>query len=207
MPTRDLSQALHPGTWTYPGDPPVAVEPHATLEADGYRVSSLTLGTHAGTHLDAPSHTEPEGATVDELPIEAFAFSAVLGRVDAGAGAPIGPDDLPALPDDADCLALATGWAAHWGTDRYLEHPYLAAATAERLADRGVSVAIDAPSVDPWAAGDGGLAAHHTLLGAGCLVVENLTGLAGLPDRFELRAYPHPIAGGDGSPVRAVAAY
>ncbi|HKJ57928.1 MAG TPA: cyclase family protein [Halobacteriales archaeon] len=210
---RDLSHPIGPDTWTYPGDPPVSVEPHATLDADGYRVSALGLGTHAGTHVDAPSHTEPDGAAVDEIPVESFAFDAVLARLDGDVGArePIGPGRLPAVPDDADCLVLDTGWATHWRTDRYLDHPYLTAEAAAWCADRGLSVAIDAPSVDPSPsenAGDAeaaGHPAHHELLGAGLVIVENLTGLGGLPERFELRAYPLRIAGGDGSPVRAVA--
>ena len=206
MPTRDCSHPLSSATWTYPGDPPVAVEPHASLEDDGFRVSSLALGTHAGTHVDAPSHTEADGASVDELPVEAFAFEAALVRIDADAGEAIGADALPSTPADVDCLVLDTGWAAHWGTDRYLEHPYLAPAAATALAEAGLAVAIDAPSVDP-STGEATLAAHHALLGAGRPIVENLTDLDGLPERFELRAYPLPLTGADGSPVRAVASY
>jgi kynurenine formamidase len=210
---RDLSHPLDANTWIYPGDPPVTVEPHATLDADGYRVSSLSLGTHAGTHVDAPSHTEPDGATVDGLPVEAFAFEAVLVRLDGDVGArePVTVDRLPAAPDEADCLVVDTGWAANWGTDRYLDHPYLTAEAAERCADLGLSVGTDAPSVDPSPSGhayeDGpdSHPAHHALLGAGLVVVENLANLGGLPERFELRAYPLPVSDGDGSPVRAVA--
>ena len=210
---RDLTHPLGPDTWTYPGDPPVAVEPHATLDADGFRLSSLSLGTHAGTHLDAPCHTEPDGASVDEMPVSTFAFDAVLARLDGDAGPrePIIVEALPPVPDDADCLVIDTGWAAHWGTRRYVDHPYLDADTAAYCADRGLSVAVDAPSVDPSPSensGDdepSGHPAHHELLGAGRVIVENLTNLDGLPQRFELRAYPLPIVGGDGSPVRAVA--
>lgn len=212
MPTRDLSRSLDSDTWTYPGDPPVSVEPHATIDADGYRVSSLSLGTHAGTHVDAPSHTEPESATVEELPVETFALDTLLvGLGDVGARQPITVDHLPPNPDAADCLVLDTGWATQWGTDRYLDHPYLAREAATWCADRDLSVAIDAPSVDPSPSGNApddepdGHPAHHALLGAGCPIMENLTNLDGLPERFELRAYPLAIVGGDGSPVRAVA--
>ena len=212
MPARDLSHPLESDTWTYPGDPPVSVEPHATIAGDGYRVSALSIGTHAGTHVDAPSHTEPEGATVDELPPETFAFDAVLvGFGDLRAREPIEPDRLPPVPDGADLLVIDTGWAAHWGTDRYLDHPYLSGEAATWCAERGLSVATDAPSVDPSpsANADAGEPtdhpAHHALLGAGLVIVENLTNLGDLPDRFELLAYPLPVVGGDGSPVRAVA--
>ncbi|MFB6090449.1 MAG: cyclase family protein [Halobellus sp.] len=44
------------------------IEPHATHADDGYRASRIDLGSHAGTHVDAPAHTEPDGA-----PARAFA--------------------------------------------------------------------------------------------------------------------------------------
>jgi kynurenine formamidase len=52
---------------------------------------------------------------------------------------------------------------------------------------------------------DGGV--HVALLGGGCLIVENMTGLGVLPASCELTVLPLPISGGDGSPVRAVARY
>lgn len=60
MATFDLSQSVESGMQTYPGDPPVRVDPHADFDADGYRVTALAMGTHTGTHVDAPSHTEED---------------------------------------------------------------------------------------------------------------------------------------------------
>jgi kynurenine formamidase len=241
---QDCSHPLDAATPTYPGDPPVTVEPHATHDADGYRVTRLGLGSHAGTHVDAPAHTEPDGATLDALSVDRFAFDALLvdcrdvgahgeisverlvrafddagvdapgdadgdtdpvGETDAGPG---GDTDVDAGPggdtdDDAvDLLVCRTGWDAHWGTDRYHDHPHLAPAAAEWCADRGLSVGLDAASPDPF--GDADLPAHHALLGSDRVLVENLTNLAGLPRRFRLLAFPLPVAV-DGSPVRAVA--
>ena len=103
-----------------------------------------------------------------------------------------------------------TGWDDHWGTDRYLDHPSLAPETASRCADHRLAVGIDALSPDPTPSPRAGddestdFAAHHALLGEGCLIVENLTNLGSVSERFELRAYPLAL-GGDGAPVRAVA--
>lgn len=205
MPVRDLTHPLRTGTPTYPGDPAVRVEPHATHAADGYRVSRLELGSHAGTHVDAPSHTEPDGRSLDAFPVDRFRFDARL--VDCrgvGARGTVGVDALPD-PGDADLLVLRTGWAEHWGTDRYAAHPSLAPAAARRCAERGVDVAIDAFSVDPTPAES--VPAHRALLGAGRLILENLTNLDGLPRRFVLRAHPLAVADADGAPVRAVASH
>ena len=212
----------------FPGDPPVTVEPHATMAEDGYRVSALACGSHAGTHVDAPSHTEPDGRTIDSFSPDRFVLEAV--RVDLRGREPrsrIRVDDLPdaneqssSSPDsqarqdtDADALVLHTGWDDYWGDPEYFDHPFLAPAAAEYCADRGYDVAIDALSVDPTPTENAdpdepeGVPAHHALLGAGRLIVENLTNLSALPERFELRAYPLKLAGGDGAPVRAVAHY
>lgn len=191
---------------TYPGDPAVSASPHATHEADGYRVTALSLGSHTGTHVDAPAHLDPDGKTLAAYPPERFVFDArVVDCRGVGAEGTVVTADLEAATGDdvaaADLLLLHTGWADHWGTDRYHDHPSLAPAAAEWCADRGLSVGLDAPSPDPF--GDDALPAHHALFDADLLLLENLTNLGGLPARCRISAFP--VFGGDGSPVRVVA--
>lgn len=215
MPTRDLSHPLDADVTVYPGDPPVELRPAATHETDGYRVTDLRFGSHAGTHIDAPSHTDPDGKDVDEFDVEAFTFDAQLVDCSGlGARDAIGPDALPA-DTEAELLVLRTDWDEFWGTDRYYDHPYLTRAAAAHCADRGLHVALDtlSPDSSPSARSaeretePDGTPAHHELLGRNLFVLENLTGLGDLPERFELRAYPLPISGADGSPVRGVAVW
>lgn len=212
----DLTHPVENGMQIYPGDPPVSIAPAATMADDGARVSAFSLGSHAGTHVDAPAHTEPDGATLGAFDASAFRFEARL--VDATGlsdRAIIRPQVLPDLDDagDVDCLVFHTGWDAHWGTDRYLDHPHLAPETARRCADRGLAVGLDALSPDPTPAADAvhgaeeaGVPAHHALLGAECLILENLTDFGSLPERFRLHAYPLAFDG-DGAPVRALAEF
>lgn len=214
---------------TYPGDPDVTLAADATHEADGYATGELRAGTHAGTHVDAPRHTVPDGETVDERAVGSFAFDARL--VDLRPLEPresVDPDALPdpsALDRDTDLLVLRTGWASHWGSERYRDHPYLTTAAAERCREAGVGVGLDAFGPDPTptaggggesaesgsesSAGDGdelgSTPAHDVLLGGSLPIVENLRGLDGLPGRFRLYAFPLRLRDGDGSPVRAVA--
>jgi kynurenine formamidase len=204
----DLTHPIETGMQTYPGDPDVTVHDYASHDADGYRVSAVELGSHTGTHIDAPAHVLPDGKTLEAYDIDQFVFDAV--RVDCrdlGPREPVPPERVP--DEEADCLVLWTGWDDHWGTDRYLDHPYLSPAAAERCVERGLAVASDTLNPDPTptdaASADepDGLPAHQTLLDADCLIVENLTGLEAVVDRFELRAYPLAL-GGDGAPIRAV---
>lgn len=196
---------------TYPDDPDVAVCAADTYADDGCRVTELTLGSHAGTHVDAPSHTEAEGATLGDYPVSAFVRDAVVvDCTDLGAREPIPAARVPET--DADCVLFRTGWDRHWGSERYRDHPYVSVEAAERCVESGYAVGIDSFSPDPTppAEGDGdapadrnAFAAHHALLGAGLLVFENLTTLHAVPERFELRALPLSLDG-DGAPVRAV---
>ncbi|MEF8757693.1 MAG: cyclase family protein [Halobacteriales archaeon] len=218
----DLTQSVAASMPVYPGDPPVAIEPHATMAEDGYRTNTLSLGTHAGTHVDAPAHTEPDGKTLDEFDVDAFRFdAAVIDCTDVGARTAISREAIETAdpPTDVEAVLLHTGWDDHWGTDRYRDHPFLAPAAAEWLADAGYHVGLDTFSPDPTppvktnssgtdaepASDAPGVPAHHALLGADRLVIENLRGLDRLPDRVTLNAYPLAVVDADGAPVRAVA--
>lgn len=202
----DLSHPFADGMQTFPGDPAVTLSTAADHGTDGYRVTALACGSHTGTHVDAPSHTEPDGDSLDAFSLDRFVIEATLVDCrDCGANEAIPPERVP--DDDADCAVFHTGWDRHWGQERYLDHPYLAPETARRCVTRGYDVGTDTLSPDPTrtASGDdpAGVPAHHALLGDDRLVVENLTGLSGPPERFELRVLPLPL-GVDGAPVRAV---
>ncbi|MBP2249964.1 molybdopterin-guanine dinucleotide biosynthesis protein MobB [Halarchaeum solikamskense] len=205
----DLTRAIAADMPVYPGDPEVSITPAATHDADGYRVSGLALGTHAGTHVDAPRHVDPDGATLGAYDLADFRLDARRVAVDADARAEIGPERFPE-PDDADVLVVDTGWAERWGTPAYADHPYLSADAAAWCVEHDYHLALDTFGPDPTPTGNAdpseptGVPAHERLLGAGKLVFENLAGLDVLPPRFTLRAYPLKVDA-DGAPVRAVA--
>jgi arylformamidase len=60
-------------------DPAYLAWPWATLSEQGYRVHRLEMGTHTGTHLDAPAHFHANGRTVDQvLPSELVGRAVVI---------------------------------------------------------------------------------------------------------------------------------
>jgi kynurenine formamidase len=204
----DLTHELGSGL-PYPGDPQAAVTPHATFEADGYRVAEVACSTHSGTHVDAPAHLLADGPTLGAYDVETFAFDArVVDYTAFGAREPIPADRVP--DTDANLVVFHTDWSEHWGDQRYFDHPYLTASAAARCAALGCHVALDAPSVDPspseraTADEPTGYPAHHALLGDERLILENLRNLDALPQRCTIRAYPLRVDA-DGAPVRAVA--
>lgn len=217
----DLSVPVRTDMQVYPGDPPVAIHPAAQLATDGVNVLAVHAGSHTGTHVDAPFHLLADGARLDELDLTLFHGPAVVAdlrglppraAIDWPRLAPYLPRLRPGV-----ILVLHTGWSEHFGTPEYLEHPWLTPTAAEGIVARGIrTVALDALSPDPTPpagaqgpdpAAASGFPAHHALLGAGAVIVENLTNvaaLAELPDPL-VSCFPLALAGADGAPVRAVA--
>ena len=205
----DLSVPLDDATPVYPGDPPVRLEPAATITRDGYNLLAVHLGSQSGTHVDAPFHFRPDGARVDELDLRLFFGPAVLvdvrGRPDrsAIAVADLGPVERVG---PGTVVVLHTGWSAYRGTPRYADHPYLGAEACRALLDRGVrTIGLDTPNIDETP-GDASYPCHHMIAAAGGVIVENLADLAAVdfPDPF-LSVLPLRLTGADGAPVRAVA--
>lgn len=67
MKIHDVSIGLHYGMYVYPGDPEFSLARIKTGEAF---ISSLSLGTHTGTHIDAPAHYFENGFSVDALDLK-----------------------------------------------------------------------------------------------------------------------------------------
>ena len=172
----------------------------------------VALGTHTGTHVDAPYHVRANGARIDELPIDRFVAPA--GIVDLRGRAPrsaISRSDLAGTPwPPGGAAVLHTGWSRHRGTPRYFDHPFLLPDAAQFLLDAGLRIlALDTPNPDPTDLGGSGparLPVHGLVADAGGLIVENLTALEGIgfADPW-LSVLPLRIAGADGAPCRAVA--
>ncbi|MFE5672171.1 cyclase family protein [Agromyces sp. NPDC056523] len=205
---RDLSHPISDGMMVYPGDPGVHLAAALELDRDGAAVTSVRMGSHTGTHVDAPAHTVAGGRTMDAVGLDELVGDALVIRVDGlGDRAMIGVAELGDLPERVPPIVVVdTGWAAHFGTDRALRHPALSAEAARELVGRGMHVlAVDTLSPDPTdAAGTTEFPVHEIVLGADRLIVENVANLDGLPERVRIGFFPLRL-GTDGAPVRAVA--
>jgi kynurenine formamidase len=213
----DLSYPLETGMPVYPGDPEVEIKPALRVAEDEVNVAAVHMGSQTGTHVDAPYHVDESWPRLEELPLERFSGPVLVADLHGlGPRAPITADRLaPTLRRyrPGAVLLLATGWSAHWGTDEYLAHPWLAPSAAGALLDAGVlAVGVDALSVDRTAPGfEVSLAAHRVLLGSGCVIAENLTRVEAVLEaqnagrRAEVFLLPLALADGDGAPVRAAA--
>lgn len=211
----DLSQPVSAGMQVFPGDPKVGSREVATVARDGFQVAELHLGTHSGTHVDAPLHTIDGGTPVDQLDLTALCGPARIVRVPGAK-----PRSIIKLDSVSDQLVdvapgtivlFHTGWSGHFNAPEYLNHPYLDPDIAAHLVARGVTViGVDTlnpdPTPDETASGPLHLPVHQTILGADGAIIENLTNLGAVTwkDPF-FAALPLRLSGLDGSPVRAVA--
>lgn len=205
---RDLSHPVASGMMVYPGDPGVHLAPALELDRDGAAVTSIRMGSHTGTHVDAPAHTVAGGRTLDAVALDELVDEALVLHVEGlDDRAVIGVVDLGELPERVPPIVVVdTGWWRHFGTERALRHPALDAAAARELVARGMRVlAVDTLSPDPTdAAGTTEFPVHEVVLGSDGLIVENVANLEGLPRSVRIGFFPLRLAG-DGAPVRAVA--
>ena len=205
----DLSHPLEEGMPVSPGDEPPGITDVRTIAADGFAGKSLRLFSHAGTHLDAPGHVLSGAATLDRMPAGRFIGPGCLVDVSRIRGRRIEIADLGdsrARIAGAEFVLLHSGWASRWGSDSYFAgYPVLSEDAARWLAGLDLKgVGVDTPSVDETTAA--AMPVHKILLSKNIVIIENLTGLAGLKDReFLFSCLPLNIVSGDGSPVRAVA--
>ncbi len=54
------------------------VERNYRREIEGFNAETVRLNTHTGTHVDVPFHFDDEGASVEQMPLSAFAAPAVF---------------------------------------------------------------------------------------------------------------------------------
>jgi kynurenine formamidase len=204
----DLTQPHIPGIPRVPGDPEVHIEPLPGTSP--WQVSALTLGTHSGTHMDAPRHRIPGAAGIGAYGPQRLVGSGFVidaGALDDNQAIPASVlDDIPAHIAPGWFALLRTGWDRYWGDDRYFRHPFLSPALAARLVQlRAGIVAIDALSVDSTV--EEGSQAHVALLGADILIAENLCQLDSLTpgQPYHVAMLPLPLGDADGAPARIVA--
>lgn len=196
----DISQPLRSGLPVWPGDPPLEI---ARLGEELPSVSHLSLGTHAGTHVDPPAHFIAGAATVDELSLDVLVGDAWLARI--GGPGPITAAELERadIPPATARLLLCTDNASRPATAFDPDYVALAPDAAQWLLTRGVRlVGIDAPSIEPF--DSPGEPVHHLLLAAGVAIVEGLVLGHVLPGAYELICLPLLVRGGDGAPARVV---
>ncbi len=200
----DVSVPLAAGIPAYPGNPDFELQPVKRI-ADGAssNVSRLVMGTHTGTHVDAPKHFFDDGLGVDALPLNLLLGRARVVEITKRGG--IGAVELKAagLREDIRVL-LKTSNSALWNGEGFHEdYTHLTDGGARYLVEQGVKVVgIDYLSVEQFK--KAGAPAHRALLSQGVVIIEGLNLSEAEPGMYEMYCLPLRVAGGDGAPARVI---
>jgi len=116
------------------------LKPEAHLpDGKGWATETLTLGTHSGTHMDAPWHYAPiqdkeaiekKAQTIDEFPLEwGIGPLIVLDCTDYEEGYVMKPEDIDQKLDlighklkEGDIVCVHTNAPKYYGTKDYINH-------------------------------------------------------------------------------------
>ena len=68
----DLTYLINEQMITYPTlwHPKVSIQRLGKIEEVGRNTRKIILGTHTGTHIDAPLHFIKDGKSIDKIPLE-----------------------------------------------------------------------------------------------------------------------------------------
>ncbi|MEX0682714.1 MAG: cyclase family protein [Dehalococcoidia bacterium] len=200
----DVTVPLKQGMVTYAGEEPgPELDFHSLItEGKSANVSALSLGSHTGTHVDAPHHFLDNGVTVEQMPLEYLVGPCyVMGY---GGDEHISAADLAAagIPAGTSRLLIKTKNGRFWDdTTFHAEFIGLAEDAGPWLVERGVVlVGIDYMSIERFRSPTHGV--HHALLAANAVILEGLDLRLVPPGEYFLVCAPLPVAGADGAPAR-----
>lgn len=188
---------------------------------DLFQVTRIALGTHGFTHMDAPRHCFPDGATTSEVPLSAtVGEAAVIDLSDVRPNEAIDAARLAARGRHlrpGDVALLATGWDRQRPLEDerfWREAPWLGRDAAEWLLARRIkALAVDFPQdfvirdlLDGIVRPIAEHVTHDVLLRHGVILIEYLTNTEALDrERVFFCCLPLKIPDCDGAPARVVA--
>ncbi|HWP45519.1 MAG TPA: cyclase family protein [Candidatus Limnocylindrales bacterium] len=217
----DLTHPIKPNHWRWPVE---FKRIRNYEEGFPFLIHRITLSGHSFTHVDAPSHFIPGGKSFSQLPLDQwFGEAVIVDLTHCQANDPIRVEDLESRGQhirQGDIVLLRTDWPLKRSIETrefWTEAPYTTREACRWLVQKRVkTVGYDYPPdysirymiTEP----DRPISreectTHDVFFKEGICVIEYLTNLHLLKkDRVFLYVFPLLLEGGDGSPVRAVAA-
>jgi arylformamidase len=189
----------------WPDNPPVRIERMLDMEhGDVANVSKISMGSHTGTHMDAPLHFLQEGEGLDEMPL-----TATIGRarvIEIYDPESVKPDELDphGIRRGERVLFKTQNSARGWPSADFIEDfVYISQEGARYLAACEIqTVGIDYLSVGGFHRD--GVETHEALLEAGIWIIEGLDLSKVEPGEYELVCLPIKVERSDGAPARAI---
>ena len=201
----DITVPLRHGMVCWPGDPPVKIKRIRDLDrGDGNTISQLSMGSHTGTHMDAPAHFLRKGIGIDKMPLDRIVARARVIEIRDAKSKNLSELAGHKIRRGERILFKTQNSARVWKKDRFIEDfVYISREAADFLVERDVrAVGVDYLSVGGFKR-DGSYV-HQALLRGGIWLIEGLDLSRVKPGRYELICLPLKIDRGDGAPARAI---
>ncbi len=201
----DISMPIQEGMVNWPGDDPVRIESiHSIDRGDSNNLSSLSMGLHTGTHMDAPLHFISKEKGIDELPLDVVIGQARVIEIEDKESIKPGELSKHQIRNDERILFKTVNSSHNWSLENFKEDfVHISVKGAHFLAACGVKlIGVDYLSVGGYKRN--GAEVHKTLLAAGIWIVEGLDLSNVKPGKYDLICLPLNIVGGDGAPARAI---
>ncbi|MBQ7582165.1 MAG: cyclase family protein, partial [Lachnospiraceae bacterium] len=174
----------------------------------GRNTSSILLGSHSGTHMDAPKHFIDNGKGIETLSLDLLCGPVTMVDLrNKQAGDVVTLDDVREL-NITERMLFIFGWYKHFKTDRYYkDFPYFSGEAVDWLMEKGMRLmAMDTPSPDTGSAiydtdaQEADSPNHKKMLAKEIIIVEYLcnTDMIDLSRQYELIALPLKLKGSDG---------
>jgi arylformamidase len=198
----DISLQIFEGMITYPENPPVVFEPE---QGSTTARTVITIGSHTGTHIDAPSHAERSAKPIDQLSLAIFMGPCrVIDATGPDFGASVSAELLHSRNiRQGERLLIKTRNSFRGFARFYDDYVYLDGEAAEYLAEHRVTlVGIDSLSIKQRGSSD--QRPHTALLQKAIPILEGLDLSDVEEGTYFLYALPLRFVGIDGSPCRAV---
>jgi arylformamidase len=189
----------------WPDNPPVRIERMLDMDQGAVcNVSTISMGSHTGTHMDAPLHFVRGGIGLDRMPLEATMGPARVIEIKDRTSIKLRHLAPHKLRRGERLLLKTSNSSRCWKTDEFVkEFVYISGEAAAHIAESGVmTVGVDYLSVGGFF--HDGVETHQHLLGAGIWIIEGLNLSKIKPGKYDLLCLPLKILNGDGAPARAL---
>ncbi|HEY6970106.1 MAG TPA: cyclase family protein [Candidatus Angelobacter sp.] len=138
----------------WPSDPQVKLtpKPHSSRDKSHIvRVTGIEIGSHTGTHIDAPYHMIEDGRRLNQIPLQTLIGPVVVLEIPGVRS--IKSSDLEKFNlSGVQRILFKTDNSQHWNDSKfYEEFVYLEPEAAEFLVERDIKlVGIDYLSIDKF---------------------------------------------------------
>lgn len=205
MKVIDISWPLSEATTGYKDKKILKFEPTKNFEQDGARETTITISSHSGTHVDAPSHFLRDGKTIDQITLDRLVGTCmVLDMTEVQekiTRADLAEFDSQIL--EGDILLLKTMNSATQATEKFTPHfVYLEHSGAQYLKEKGIrAVGIDYLGIEHSQQGH---LTHKECMHNDIVIIEGLRLDHVEPGEYFFCCLPLYAIGLDGAPARAV---